>query len=370
MKKSICVGIGLLSILLAVGIGLVWVSMRGNTNVEVAAMSYSKFPSDVRLESEGFAIDDELIRYPFRIRQQGDYVYVLDLHGSENFCHLFRKDNLKSVVSFAQRGNGPQEVLQAISMDVFSEDSIWVYDTHKREVTRWGYSAGQEKVSLQECVHIKDKMTHSANCAWGGDSLFFFTDRSGVNRVLECNTRGEVTDRIGTIPTGRQVDNNKLGTLAQAWNSYVSYNPNKRLLAVVTQLGDVVEVYNLQEGTNKVLRGPMGEPEYQTTRKGWAVPTGIMGYSDVEVTDNYIYAVFHGRSFKDIAKNPEGTPDGGEYIHVYSYEGAPVCRMILDRAIYGIDVDEENGIIWATDVNSEEQIVKYRLPDVLKINMP
>ena len=119
-----------------------------------------------------------------------------------------------------------------------------------------------------------------------------------------------------------------------------------------------------------MLRGPMGEPEYQTTRKGWAVPTGIMGYSDVEVTDNYIYAVFHGRSFKDIAKNPEGTPDGGEYIHVYSYEGAPVCRMILDRAIYGIDVDEENGIIWATDVNSEEQIVKYRLPDVLKINMP
>lgn len=368
MKKSMYVGIGLLAILLVVvGIRQVSLRTRSNTKAEVTATSHTKFPKDIRLTGEGFVIDDELIRYPFRIRQQGDYVYVLDLHGSKNFCHLFRKDNLKSVVSFAQRGNGPQEVLQAISMDVFSEDSIWLFDTQKREVTRWRYSAKQGKMSIQETILIKEKMTHSANCAWEGDSLFFFTDRSGVNRILKCDTHGNVIERIGIIPSEKEVDENEKGTLAQAWNSYINYHHGKQLLAVATQLGDVIEIYNLKNGTKKVLYGPFGEPEYKTTRKGWAVPVGIMGYSDIQITDNYIYAVFHGRSFKDIAKDPQGTPDGGEYIHVYTHEGIPVCRLILDHAIYGIDVDEKNGVIWATDVNTEEQIVKYQLPKDLNL---
>ena len=60
--------------------------------------------------------------------------------------------------------------------------------------------------------------------------------------------------------------------------------------------------------------------------------------------------------------------DGGEYIHIYNLNGEPICRLVLDHAIYGIDVDEENKIIWATDVNSEEQILKFQLPEIKNIN--
>ena len=70
---------------------------------------------------------------------------------------------------------------------------------------------------------------------------------------------------------------------------------------------------------------------------------------------------------KEIAKDIEGTPDGGEYIHIYTHDGAPVCRLLLDHAVYGIHVNEEEGVIWATDVNTEEQIVKYRLPEMQKL---
>ena len=360
MKKKLYASVGLLLFLLLAGIKVA--SYHMERNVAEAAVYYSQFPQDIQLTGEGFALEDELMRYPYRIRQQGEYLYVLDLHGSDYFCHLFRKDNLASVASFAQRGNGPQEVLQALCMHVQSEDSIWVYDTHKREVSRWGYSSERGKVSLRESVRIKDKMTHSSNFAWGGDSLLFFTDRSGKNRVLKCNARGEVVGRIGAIPTEKRVKENQKGTLAQAWNSFLSYNPQKQLLVVATQLGDVIEIYNLKDSTSLVLRGPMGEPEYQTTSEGHAVPVGIMGYGDVQITDNYIYAVFHGRTFKEISKDIEDTPDGGEYIHIYTHDGTPVCRLVLDHAVYGIHVNEEEGIIWATDVNTEEQIVKYRIP--------
>lgn len=327
---------------------------------------YHHFPQEVSLKGEGYVVEEALMRYPFRIRQEGDYLYILDLHGADHFCHVFSKEEMTTVASFAARGNGPKEVIQAISMEVCAADSIWIFDTNKCEVSRWSYAVIEDSVTLKESVKVESRLSHSAHWTYANDSLFFFTDRSGENRVLKSNARGEIVERIGVIPARKKVDGVRQMTLAQAWKSYINYHPDRQLLAVATQLGDVIEIYNLKEGSSKTLYGAHGEPQYQVTSDGWAVPVGIMGYSDVQVTDRYIYAVFHGRSFKEIARDPAGTPDGGEYIHVYSHDGEPICRMTLDHAIYGFDVDEETGVIWATDVNTEEQIVKYYLPESLK----
>lgn len=35
--------------------------------------------------------------------------------------------------------------------------------------------------------------------------------------------------------------------LAQAWRSFLDYNPHDGVLAMVTQLGEVLEVYNLKD---------------------------------------------------------------------------------------------------------------------------
>lgn len=329
------------------------------------SIHYSQFPHEYSLSGKGFIIDGEFVRFPFRIRQKGDYIYILDMHGERNFCHILSKDKVTNVVSFARRGNGPEEILQAMDLHVVSEDSIWLYDTNKREITLWGYSSDHCTVLLKDCVKFDDKIDNSSNCSWKCDSVFFFTDKSGHNRILMVDKSGKIEKHIGTIPSDNKVDNNKLGILAQAWNSYVHYNPHHKMLVTATQLGEVIEIYYLETNKRQVIVGPYGEPQYATTNDGWAVPTGIMGFSDVQITDNYIYAVFHGRSFKDIIRDPHRTLDGGEYIHVYDLSGQPVCRFVLDRAVYGIDVDEENGVIWATDVNSEEQIIKYKIPGEL-----
>jgi hypothetical protein len=60
----------------------------------------------------------------------------------------------------------------------------------------------------------------------------------------------------------------------------------------------VLEVYNLKDSTHVVCKGPHGEPEFSQS-EGYAIPTGFMGFSDVQVTDHYIYAVFHGGRLKN-----------------------------------------------------------------------
>lgn len=327
-------------------------------------IKYSSFPQEVNLAGEDFLIKEGFLRYPFRIRQDEDCLYILDLHGPEFYCHIYGKNDLSRIASFAPKGNGPQEVLQAMDIHVVSKDSIFLFDTNKREITLWRFSPADSTVSLKESYSMRDEMIYSSNCTWETDSSFFFTDKSGANRIVKCNKSGEVVESIGSIPTIQNAEEKEV-VLAQAWNSYISYHPSRQILVVATQLGDVLEVYHLRDKSRYVLYGPYKEPIYDTFQNRYAIPTGIMGYSDVQVTDRYIYAVFHGRSFEDIIKDPRGTPDGGQFIHIYSHTGVPVCRLILDHFIYGIDVDEENGVIWATDVNSDEQIVRYSIPDVL-----
>lgn len=132
---------------------------------------------------------------------------------------------------------------------------------------------------------------------------------------------------------------------------------------MATQLGEVLEIYNLQDSSRTIKYGPNGEPVFQISQSE-GIPTGIMGFSDVVVTDNYIYTVFHGRTFKEIAnamQEGEELEDGGRYIYVFDLNGNPVKKYILDRAIYGIDVNEDTGTILATDVNSDEPILAFKI---------
>lgn len=83
---------------------------------------------------------------------------------------------------------------------------------------------------------------------------------------------------------------------------------------MATQLGEALEIYNFTDTTQTVRYGPNGEPQFAISQSE-GIPTGIMGFSDVHITDNFIYTVFHGRSFKDIGQayqRGEDIEDGGD----------------------------------------------------------
>lgn len=44
-----------------------------------------------------------------------------------------------------------------------------------------------------------------------------------------------------------------------------------------------------------------------------------------------------------------------------SLTGEPLCRYVLDHYVYGISVDEQKGIILATDVNKDDPIIEYSM---------
>lgn len=325
---------------------------------------YESFPQTVQLRSVDIPLNDDsvLLRYPFRVRvnREGTRAVVLDYHHDSYFYHLFTYPDFRFLCSFGKRGEGPDETLSGD--DVCWDDSlIWTVDANRRV---WQVFRPQgQGVELVRQVDLSATL-RPLNFVLAGDSLAYIPDYSGHARLLRVNRRGEVTGTLGRIPT-REEDVASTAALAQAWRGFLSFNPRNGVLAVATQLGEVLEIYHPADSlTPVVVQGPNGEPRYRHS-DGHAVPDGIMGFSDVQVGDSCVYAVFQGVSFEEIGRAlSEGkTPaDGGRFIYVFSLSGEPLRLYELDREVSGFYVDEAQRRIVATCVNTDRQIVEFKLP--------
>lgn len=324
---------------------------------------YADFPQTKALQAEVVRLDTALFRYPFRVTVRDHIAIVMDLHNTDHYLHAFTYPEWKHVASFGKRGEAPEEMLSAINIQFKSPDSLWVLDPNKMQITRWKLSPSSGAAERVEEIKLDKKLVRSLDFHVM-ESGFFIPDYMGEHRYWQVDMEGKPIESIGIIPSESANDEISRPALAQAWRSFIDYNPNNGVLAMATQLGEVIEIYNLKEHTHKVMYGPQGEPQFETAGDGSGIPTGIMGFSDIKVTDRYIYTVFHGTRFKDklaAYKRGEEPEDGGHFIYVFDLEGNPVRKYTLDHAIYGIDINEETKTIVATEVKSDDPIILFKM---------
>lgn len=323
---------------------------------------YSTFPNEKAISARVIDLDTVFFRYPFRVAVKDSIAIVMDLHNTDYFFHAFTYPNWKHIVSFGKRGEGPEEMLSAETFRFNSPDSIYALDANKMQISRWAVSAENYSATRQEVIQLDKSLVRSLDF-YATDSCFLIPDYLGEHRYWQVDYSGKPIKSIGKIPSETVLTQEIRPALAQAWRSFIDYNPHNGIFAMVTQLGESIEIYNTKENTHTVLYGPNGEPQFKNV-KGEGFPTGIMGFSDIVVTDQHIYSVFQGVRFKDkLASYQQGKKpeDGGRYIYVFDLKGNPIQKYILDKPIYGIDVNEKEKTIIATCVESDEPIMEFKI---------
>ena len=330
-----------------------------------ASVAETVFPEIVKLKGQTIPIDTAIFRYPWRIRAKGDRAVVEDLHGMEHFFHLFTYPDFHYLSSFGKRGEGPNGTLQGQNFR-WDSDHLWTLDFNKMEIVKWKFNVGRDTLLRGDIIKLGKEMSRPGDFVLYGNNRFIIPDYMGDNRFCWVDRQGRLLRKTGDFPTtNKKALKESRPALAQAWRSFIDYNPRNGVLAAVTQLGDVLEVYNMKTGTHVVKVGGLGEPQFVVSREGYGIPTGIKGYGDVQVTDSAIYTTFEGETFKNIVNNHQKgikAPNGGNRIYVYTLEGKPLRKYELDCYIDGLYVDEERNLIWGLDGNQDEPIVKFVLP--------
>ena len=314
---------------------------------------------NVQLKGEEMPVDTALFRYAYRIRVQGDKAVVFDLHNVDYYYHAFTYPGFKYISSFGKRGEGPEEMISAENIRWGGDNTAWVLDGSKNRLFRYGGIAPGQEPKLEENISLDKAFMRPLDFDLSGADSFVIPDYSGENRFSWADMSGNLLHKSDCIPiTDEKQLKESAPAVAQGWRSFISFSPDKKLLVTVTQLGDVLDIYNMENGRHINYKGEDGEPEFHVTSEGYGIPAGRMCYYDVQVTEHYIYAIYDGRKFSDIMKEKE-YKQGAKQLRVFDFDGKLCKEYMLDRPVTGIYVDEAGHCLWATDVNTDNQIVKY-----------
>ena len=321
------------------------------------------FPVVEELQGRVITIDSVYFRYPYRLEVRNDRVVIEDLHGPDHFYHLFSYPEFRYLSSFGQRGEGPEE-MQTVDDFRWDGQTLWALDNIKSELVRWELNDNRNQMLRKERIKLDKATFRALNMVPFQNNTFLIPTYSGDSRFCQVDQDGKLVRKWGVIPT-----DNKDGLTANpnaycyGWRSFIDYCSQNGILVAATQLGEVLEIWDVKKNTHKVLKGKLGEPRFEITST-YAIPAGVKGYNDIQVTDSAIYVIFEGISIKeDMLAHRKGKPlpVGGNSVRVFSLEGEPLREYKLDHAVSGIWVEEQAGKMWALDVNSNEPIIKYTL---------
>ena len=321
------------------------------------------FPVTEELQGRMIPIDSVFFRYPYRLEVRGDRVVIEDLHGPDYFYHLFTYPEFCYLHSFGQRGEGPEE-MQTVDDFFWNGQTLWALDNIKSELVRWELNDSRDKMLRAE--HIKlDKATFRAlDIVPFQNNSFLIPNYFGDSRFCQVDRNGKLIKKWGEIPTERKDDLKKYPyAFGYDWRSFIAYSPKTGTLVAATQLGEVLELWNVKKNTHKVIKGKLGEPEFEILPE-YAIPAGAVGHNDIQVTDRAIYVIYRGVSIKEeMMARQKGKPlqAGGKIVRVFSLDGEPLKEYKLDHSVSVIWVMENEGKMWTLDVNSDEPLVEYRL---------
>ena len=323
---------------------------------------YTAFPDERTVATQEISIDSVIFRYPYRVTVKDSIAVIMDLHNDSHYFYSFTYPDWTPIAPFGKRGKGPEEMLSAEMFQFCSLDSIWALDANKMQITRWAISVTEKTVSRVEEITLDKNLVRSLDF-YRTDSGFLITDYLGNYRYHKVSHCGRLIKNIGKIPTETNYEQYIHPALAQAWRSFTGYNPQNGIYAMVTQLGEALEIYNLKKQTHNVVYGPGGEPQFNE-KGGESIPTGIKGFMDIQVTDRYIYTVFDGMSWKErdaFYQRGEAPPKGGRYLYVFDTQGTPLRKYTLDKNIFGIYINETTNTCIATCVETNNPILIFKL---------
>lgn len=353
MKKLIS-----LSVLLVVMVAYAFTDTSPKTEY-----SEITFPVSEELQGRVIPIDSVYFRYPYRLEVRGDRVVIEDLHGPDYFYHLFTYPEFRYLHSFGQRGEGPEE-MQTVDDFRWDGQTLWALDNIKSELVRWELNDSRDKMLRKERIKLDKATFRALDIVPFQNNSFLIPNYSGNSRFCQVDRNGKLIKKWGEIPTERKKDLQKYPyAFGYGWRSFIDYSPKTGTLVAATQLGEVLEIWNMKKDTHKVLIGKLGEPKFEIHQE-YAIPAGARGYNDIQVTDRAIYVIFEGKSIKESLlayQKGKSLPTGGTTIRIFTLEGEPLKEYKLDHSVSGIWVMEEEGKMWALDVNSDEPLVEYSI---------
>ena len=338
------------------------------------------FPEKLTIEPEIYINDTINLVNPIKLRCLGDILLVKNsISNNGYFYSVFDLKTQNYCGEFLRRGKGPHEFIDIGSL-VNSADSIIILDYYKQRLCLFSEESLKSLKSIPDNYYslLKEKDDGMV------EQVFSFEDKliaSGAfvnGRFCVYSKEGVLLNKFGKYPSYSYSDTlslDHLGHLFGLNNSFCS-NLDSSKIAFTSEYSINLYYYNKNNTFDDYFCVQWSSPAIAETgyKNGnpfvarWIEESYATSGELVSIGE-YIVFPFSGLSKADIAKY--GIEDYYKYLFVMDWEGNPIVRFSLDKAIKGSLIkDSSNEYLYSihTDISSGfRQIVRLNIENLLDL---
>jgi hypothetical protein len=308
------------------------------------------FPEEKAIVFSEMSVGDSLGRV-LTVKSMKDYLVLTEVNAGTQLQLIDKKP--KKTYRFGRTGQGPGELLAATDFILKDDKRIEVYDAQQRtlfdfnidSVLKW-HEYARPEVLIREIpmfplsIGALDGQTYVAP----GLGL-------GMKRFMLMDSRGEVVSTAGELPEKKMAQVSDF-VHAYAYWARVTTNRKESKVAICTNYAGIMQIYDCKTGAVRLIREHRLFPADYGEADGNLVASAQTrwGYISVDSSDEYIFALYSGLNQAD---NPDGAYAVSGVIHVFDWDGNPVCRLTSDRKLQTICVDGDSRL-YGYDTEKED----------------
>jgi hypothetical protein len=259
------------------------------------------------------------------------------------------------VGAFGTRGRGPGELANAAPPISYLPNEIWAYDPSMMRMCQ----IDVEK-SLQTKACYFNKIIRvpwmSFNCIpFPNDSLIMVetlkNDAGNFDLLLYNYRKSYVEDTINLY----RYNIANIVDMMVTYNSHWKIKPDGKKAVSAMHAMSQINIVNFENKKKLAIEVfPKGETiddviDIHTHSSKWAY------YINIKVTDNLIYATYLNKQ-KGSSESVQNTE-----IHVFDWQGSPVCRYIIPGHMKAITIDENNNILYGLLRSDNRKVYRYKM---------
>ena len=307
--------------------------------------SRKKAPVTIDLRHQEISLPDLIIGGPRGMVKKGNYLIVLDW-STKYFYHLIDLKNKEYKAKFIRKGQGPNELIDPWNIHSLEDDSLSFYsfdmavglirlqlDTISGTIKMVKYGKKEKGSLVFDMVPLSDGLFI---CNGTFEDVMFKTYSPKDGFQLAFGEYPYKDSEEKRIPNDMR---------AMAYQGNIKSN-GLNCFAYATYSAEQIYFYELKDGQAIELgRVNEGFAEYKPAGGISVAHNALhpMGFTDLEVSTDYVYALYSGRTFAEY-RLEEWL---GESIRVYDWHGNLKKEYRLDVPVLNICVDEKGKRIYA-----------------------
>ena len=326
--------------------------------------SRKKAPVTIDLQHQEISLPDLIIGGPRGMVKKGNYLIVLDW-STKYFYHLIDLKNKEYKARFIRKGQGPNELVRPVNIHSL-DNSPYIYshelssslvrlqlDTISGTIKMGKYGKKEKGRLVFDMVPLSDELFI---CNGTFEDVMFKTYSPKDGFQLAFGEYPYKDSEEKKIPNDKR---------AMAYQGDLKGNSQGRFV-YATHNAEQIFFYELKDGQAVELgRVDDGYAEYKPDNsrlgRNSVVHDGRhpMGFADLEVSDDFVYALYSGRTFVEYKLEKWL----GESIRVYDWHGNLKKEYRLDVPVLNICVDEKGKRIYAFANIPDPTLVYFDLPE-------